>query len=114
MSISSSARMTRTAISPRLATRTFENMRPETLVPGDHPGAHRLVRRDVDEDERAGAAEAVVRVCHDGVARAQAHAADGVERQLGRRALRERRDVELVLDRLQPGRDGAGRVLEQV
>src|SRR3712207_3494289 len=100
MPISSSARMTRTAISPRLATRTFENMRPGTLR--DHPRADGLVGRDVDEDERAGGPDGAVGIGHDGVAGADADAADGVQRELRRRPLLERRDVQLVLDRLQP------------
>src|SRR4051812_9392628 len=81
---------------------------------GDHAGADRLVRGLVDHDERAGRAQALVRVGHERGPEAEANAGDGVEVELVRRLVRERRYVEPVLDRGEPGRHGAGRVLDQV
>jgi hypothetical protein len=54
---------------------------PET---GDHPGADGVVRRLVDEDERAGRAVARVVVDEQRAAWCAAHAADVVEPELGR------------------------------
>src|SRR5207249_3989946 len=125
MPSSSSARSTRTAISPRLATSTLLNMgrgmvaepqrsgaRPchalewaawrrlrRVLPPrpargrrdrlaklaaraDDHPRAHRVVARLVDEDERAGGAVVGVGVGGERLRQAQTHAADVVELEL--------------------------------
>src|SRR3954451_6602553 len=63
-----------------------------------HPGADRVVRALVDEDEGAHRAHALVGLRHDLLAEAQPHAADVVEREgLGRRPV-ERGEVELALD----------------
>src|ERR1700737_5618233 len=79
---SSSARTTRTGISPRLATRTFANISPASLV--NHPRPDRLVAGLVDQDEAPGAAVFRVGVKRQRHARAQAHAADVVQGELAR------------------------------
>src|ERR1700689_3510332 len=129
----------RTAISPRLAMRTFVNIGGGKLIRrrprgppralaggsrrrarrsrgrGDHPGADGAVAVLVDQDEAAGATVAGVGVEYERGARAQAHAADVVELELlGRVGALQRVDVDDVVDRLDDRLDGVRGLLDQV
>ena len=80
---------------------------------GDHAGADGVVRRLVDEDEAAGRAVVAVRVEEDRLGRAQAGAADLVEREAAHvRFAFECVDVVAVLDRGGASTHAPGRVLE--
>src|SRR5439155_17719658 len=110
---SASARSTRTAISPRLATSTFANISPASLV--DQSRADRLVAALVDHDEAARAAVLGVRVERQRHARAQVHPADVVElKLLRRRGALERVHVHAVLDAIHDRRGAARGVLDRV
>src|SRR5918992_1503298 len=80
----------------------------------DHAGGDRVVRGLVDDDERAGGADLVVGVGDERGAEPQANAADLVEGELAGGLVGERDHVEPVLDRVEPSRDRAGGVLDEV